>query len=64
MTSTDDVHRLHREGFSIRAIAARLGLSRMTVHRRLSADLSVDPDSQDFRGDQRGYRQASRARIP
>jgi IS30 family transposase len=29
MTSTDDVHRLHREGFSIRAIAKRLGLTRM-----------------------------------
>lgn len=29
MTSTEDVHRLHREGFSIRAIATRLGLSRM-----------------------------------
>jgi hypothetical protein len=29
MTSDDDVHRLRREGFSIRAIADRLGLSRM-----------------------------------
>jgi hypothetical protein len=37
MTSADDVHRLHREGFSIRAIAKRLGLSRMKVHRVLMA---------------------------
>ena len=56
MTSTDDVHRLHREGFSIRAIAARLGLSRMTVHRRLSADLSVDPDDVSTDCRRRGHR--------
>jgi hypothetical protein len=36
MTSADDVHRLHGEGLSIRAIANRLGLSRMKVHRTLT----------------------------
>ena len=47
MTSTDDVHRLHREGFSIRAIADRLGLSRMKVHRTLTADLPEDDDEDE-----------------
>jgi hypothetical protein len=42
MTSTDDVHRLHRQGFSIRAIADRLGLSRMKVHRTLTAVPEAD----------------------
>jgi hypothetical protein len=37
MTSDDDVHRLRCEGFSIRAIADQLGLSRMKVHRTLTA---------------------------
>jgi len=47
MTSDDDVHRLHREGFSIRAIADRLGLSRMKVHRTLTADLPEDDDEDE-----------------
>ena len=42
MTSTDDVYALHREGFSIRAIADRLGLSRMKVHRTLTAVPEAD----------------------
>jgi DNA-binding IclR family transcriptional regulator len=42
MTSTDDVHALHRQGFSIRAIADRLGLSRMKVHRTLTAVAESD----------------------
>ena len=44
MTSADDVHRLHGEGLSIRAIANRLGLSRMKVHRTLTADDAHDWD--------------------
>jgi len=47
MTSDDDVHRLRREGFSIRAIADRLGLSRMKVHRTLTADLPEDDDEDE-----------------
>jgi hypothetical protein len=42
MTSTDDVHALDRQGFSIRAIADRLGLSRMKVHRTLTAVPEAD----------------------
>jgi hypothetical protein len=45
----DDVHRLHREGLSIRAIADRLGLSRMKVHRTLTA---VPDDWDDDEGDE------------
>src|SRR6516162_2139844 len=37
MTCADDEHRLHRDGLSVRAIAKRLGLSRMKVHRVLMA---------------------------
>jgi hypothetical protein len=57
MTSTDDdvaqladVRRLHREGFSIRAIAERLGLSRSAVHRRLNrtARFLQFPDDDDY----------------
>jgi Homeodomain-like domain len=40
--SRDDVHRLRREGLSIRAIADRLGLSRSKVHRTLSAEPDED----------------------
>jgi hypothetical protein len=47
MTSTDDVHELHREGFSIRAIADRLGLSRMKVHRTLTAAAEADDYGED-----------------
>jgi hypothetical protein len=47
MTSDDDVHRLRREGFSIRAIADRLGLSRMKVHRTLTADLPENDDEDE-----------------
>ena len=39
------VYRLHRERWSIRAIADKLGLSRMKVHQTLSAD----PDNDDER---------------
>jgi hypothetical protein len=42
MTSSDDVARLHGEGFSIRAIAERLGLSRMKVHRTLTDSRRAD----------------------
>src|SRR5262249_3043769 len=37
MTSSEDVRRLHRQGLSVRQIAARLGLSRSAVHRRIVA---------------------------
>lgn len=42
MTSPNDVHRLRREGLSIRQIAARLGLSRTKVHRWLTRPLEFD----------------------
>lgn len=51
MTSGDDVYRLHREGFSIRAIADRLGLSRMKVHRTLTMLTLTVPDWDDDEGD-------------
>ena len=47
MTSADDVHRLHGEGLSIRAIANRLGLSRMKVHRTLTDSRTVTADDLD-----------------
>ena len=40
----DDIHRLRRQGFSIRAIASHLGLSRMKVHRTLTAPVDYDDD--------------------
>jgi hypothetical protein len=43
MTSKDDVHRLRGDGWSIRRIADRLGLSKSAVHRKLS----VDPEDDD-----------------
>jgi len=47
MTSDDDIHRLRRQGFSIRAIASHLGLSRMKVHRTLTAPVDYDDDAVD-----------------
>jgi hypothetical protein len=45
MTSGDDVHRLRGEGWSIRGIAAALGLSRMKVHRLLTEDTYPEDDT-------------------
>ena len=50
MTSKDDVHRLHRKGFSIRAIADRLGPSRMKVHRTLTLVTVPVDDAEDEDG--------------
>jgi hypothetical protein len=54
MTSTNgdgasrgDVHELHRQGRSIRAIAEALGLARSTVHRWLTAV----PEADEYDGD-------------
>ena len=44
MSSPNDVHRLRREGLSIRQIAARLGLSRTKVHRWVSRPPDFDGD--------------------
>jgi hypothetical protein len=40
----DDVHRLRGEGLSVRAIAARLGLTKTKVHRWLTAGPEFDGD--------------------
>ena len=47
VSSGDDVRRLHREGLSIGAIAARLELSRMRVHRTLAALVESDSTNGD-----------------
>jgi hypothetical protein len=55
MTSRNDVHKLRGEGLSVRQIAARLGLSRMKVHRSLTAGpVAFDGDGEVFADDPRG----------
>ena len=65
MTSDDDIHRLRRQGFSIRAIASHLGLSRMKVHRTLTAPVDYDDDDvDDDYGDDDEYRPVTPADRP